>query len=67
MQGIGAGLGIVGAALFIVGLCWLRYLAISFTDFVYSGLCLAAGLAVGSLGGWIYQKAHSGHVGGKRQ
>jgi hypothetical protein len=64
MEGIGASLGIAGAALFIIGLSWLRYLAFSLADFVYSGLCLAAGLAVGSLGGWIYQKARGRRVEG---
>jgi hypothetical protein len=59
MKGIGAALGFVGAALFIVGLCWLRYVALAFTDFLYSGICLAAGLAVGGLEGWMYQKAQA--------
>jgi hypothetical protein len=59
MKWIGATIGITGAALFFVGLCWLRFFALTFSDFAYSGLCLGAGAAVGSVGGLIYQKARA--------
>jgi FtsH-binding integral membrane protein len=64
MRGIGAALGFVGTTLFIVGLCWLRYVALAFMDFLYSGICLAVGMAVAGLGGWIYQKAKTRRHGG---
>jgi hypothetical protein len=44
MEGIGSVIGIAGAALFIVGLCWLRYVALSIADFACGGLCLAGGV-----------------------
>lgn len=67
MEGIGAAIGIAGAALLIVGLCWLKFLAFSVSDFFYCGLCIAVGMAVGSLGSWIYQRARSRRVNSKHQ
>jgi hypothetical protein len=60
-------IGIVGAALLIIGLCWLKFLAFSVSDFVNCGLCIAVGMAIGSLGRWMYQRARSRRVSSTHQ
>jgi hypothetical protein len=55
---LGAGIFVVGAMMVVVGFGWMRYFVVSFAGFVYSGSCLATGLAVSGLGSRMYRGAH---------
>jgi sulfite exporter TauE/SafE len=57
MKFIGQRIGLVGAAVALLGLCWFRYFAFTSTQYLISVLLFAIGLAIIAIGLVIYRRA----------